>query len=381
METHITTGYAYDDLLVAPGYADFTRDEVELTTQLTREIRLEAPFVSAPMDTVTNSSLAIALAQEGGIGVLHRNMRIHEQAGEVELVKAMGQLVAAAVGVGEGYEERVSALVDAGVDAVCIDTAHGHTKFVIEALTRTKQNHPDLQVIAGSVATYEGAQALINAGADALRVGMGPASICTTRIVSGMGVPQLTAVLETARAGKEARVPIIADGGITQYGDIVKAIAAGASSVMLGGIFAATAEAPGEIVELGQEEVPAQFASIFSSGAETHPFKVYRGMGSVGAMKEGARVNAEDEFHGKSFANKDVLVAEGVEALVPLRGNIKDVCDQAVGGLRSGMFYIGRRTIAELQKGVKFFQLTPASLQESHPHSVVVTNSGRSYQG
>lgn len=372
-------GLSYDDVLLAPGYTDFSRDDVSLSAQLTRKITIEMPLVSTPMDTVTNSAFAIALAKEGGIGILHRNMRVKEQAAEVAVVKKAGQLVGAAVGVGEGYQERVAALVVAGVDVICIDAAHGYTNLMIDAIKHAKKTYPDIEIIGGSVATYDGAKALIDAGADALRVGMGPASICTTRIVSGMGVPQLTAIIETSRAGHEAQVPIIADGGISFLGDMVKALAAGASTVMLGGLFAATEESAGETVEIPRDQVPAQFASILSSGAASYKFKQYRGMGSVGAMKEGARINAEDEFHGKSFKDK-TLVAEGVEGLVPSRGTIKEFCDQAIGGIRSGMFYIGAKTITELQEKAQFLQLTAASLRESHPHDVMVTNAGRSYR-
>lgn len=229
------------------------------------------------------------------------------------------------------------------------------------------------------MATYKGAKALADAGADALRVGMGPASICTTRIVSGMGVPQFTAVLESVRAGDEYGVPAIADGGINYSGDMVKALAAGASTVMMGSLFAATKEAAGDSIELPRAQVPVQFTSILADGAAEYTFKRYRGMGSVGAMKEGAQVSTEDEFHGKSFKDK-VLVAEGVEGLVPLRGTVKDVCDQAIGGICSGMFYIGVKNISELQQKAEFIMLTPASLKESHAHNVVITNPGQSYR-
>jgi len=372
-------GLSYDDVLLTPGYTDFNRDDVSIATRLTKKITLNTPFVSSPMDTVTNSVFAIALAKEGGIGILHRNMRIQEQAAEVGVVKKAGFIVGAAIGVGEGYQERVAALAEAGVDAVCIDSAHGHTNLMIDAIKHTKTAYPTIEVIAGSVATYEGAKALIEAGADALRVGMGPASICTTRIVSGMGIPQITAILDTARAGKEADVPIIADGGLNYFGDIIKALAAGASSVMSGVLFAATTESAGETAVLTREQVPPQFASILSDNMSSYTFKRYRGMGSVGAMQEGARINAEDEFHGKSYKDK-VLVAEGVEGLVPLRGTVKELCDQAIGGIRSGMFYVGAKTIAELQQKAKFIRLTSSSLRESHPHDVIVTNAGESYR-
>lgn len=379
MAKELKLGLSYDDVLLSPGYSDFGRDDVVIESQLTKKITIKTPLISAPMDTVTDSKFAIALAREGGVGILHRNLRISDQAAEVATIKKEGFLAAAAVGVGEGYKERVAALAQAGVDVICLDSAHGYTNLTIDAIKQTKLDYPNIEIIAGSVATYEGAKALIEAGADALRVGMGPASICTTRIVSGMGVPQFTAVLETARAGKEGGVPVIADGGISYSGDVVKALAAGASTVMMGGLFAATSEAAGDTLELPRQQVPARFASILADGAPSYKFKSYRGMGSVGAMKEGADINAEDEFHGKSFKDK-VLVAEGVEGLVPLRGSVKDFCDQVVGGIRSGMFYVGVKTVPELQEKAEFIQLTSASLKESHTHDVVVTNPGDSYR-
>ena len=241
-----------------------------------------------------------------------------------------------------------------------------------------KNAYPQLQIIAGNIATYEGAEALINAGADGLRIGMGPGAICTTRIISGMGVPQITAVMETSRAAKEHGVPVIADGGIKYSGDMVKAFAAGASTVMMGSYFASCEEAPGDVVELPAGQVPRRFQSIFNDKTKTYKFKSYRGMGSIGAMKKGAEIKSEDEFHGKSYKDR-VLVAEGVEGLVPVRGNVKDLVDQAIGGIRSGMYYVGTRNIAELQEKGKFMQITQASLVESHPHDLLVTNGGENY--
>ncbi len=371
-------GLAFDDVLLVPGYADFIRDDVDLAARLTKKVTLKAPFVSAPMDTVTGSGLAIALAQAGGIGILHRNLRIQDQAAEVAKVKAAGQLAGAATGVGEGFKERVAALAEAQADVVCLDAAHGYTAQMIEALKYVKQTYPNIEVIAGNVATYDGAKALAEAGADGLRVGMGPGAICTTRIISGMGVPQFTAVTETVRAAREFDVPVIADGGLKYSGDMVKALAAGASTVMMGSLFAAAAEAPGEVVELRPEQVPARFKSIFRPDATSYRFKQYRGMGSVGAMQDGAKINGEDEFHGKSFKDK-VLVAEGVESLVPIKGSVQQLCDQAVGGIRSGMFYVGARSITQLQEIARFIQITQASLTESHPHDVVITNPGDNY--
>lgn len=375
---NFATGLAFDDVLLVPGYADFVREDVDVSTKLTKNIKLAAPFVSAPMDTVTDSRLAIALAKVGGIGILHRNLRLQAQAEEVSKVKAEGLLVGAAIGVGEGAKERAAALVEAKVDVIVLDSAHGYTNVMIDSIKYLKKTYPNLEVIAGNVATYDGAKALCEAGVDGLRVGMGPGAICTTRVISGMGMPQFTAILETSRAARELGVPVIADGGIKYSGDMIKALAAGASTVMMGSYFAASAESPGDVVEFSTNQLPEQFHDIIRKGVDKYTFKQYRGMGSIGAMEDGAKINAEDEFHGKAFTDK-VLVAEGVESLVPLKGSVKDICEQALGGIRSGMFYVGFTSFPELQEKAQFIQLTQASLVESHPHDVLITNAGKNY--
>ena len=374
--THI--GLSFDDVLLIPGYADFVREDIDISAKLTKKITLQNPFVSSPMDTVTDGAFAVALGKLGGIGIIHRNLTVENQAGEVKKVKKAGCLAGAAIGTSEGYKQRVESLVFSGVDVVCVDSAHGFARHVIDAVKYIKKNFKKVEVIAGNVATYEGAKALIEAGADALRVGMGPGAICTTRIISGMGVPQLTAIKETFRAAKKSHTPVIADGGIRYSGDMVKALAAGASTLMMGSLFASSAEAPGEVVMLGANQVPGRFKSILQKTTKTYAFKSYRGMGSMGAMKEGARISSENEFHGKSFKDK-VLVAEGVESLIPMRGTLKDICEQSIGGIRSGMYYVGAKNIFELQKRAKFIQITSASLQESHPHDVFITNPGENY--
>jgi IMP dehydrogenase len=371
-------GLTFDDVLLLPQLSDFSRGEIDLTTHLTKKITLTSPFVSSPMDTVTESKLAIALAKIGGMGMIHRNLTVPQQADEVAAVKKHKLLVGAAVGASKGVEERVEALVKAGVDVVVIDSAHGFATNVIETLQWIKQTFPKLQVIAGSVATYDGAKALIAAGADGLRVGMGPGAICTTRIISGMGVPQVTAVMETVRAARATSVPVIADGGIKYSGDMVKALAAGASTVMMGSFFASALESPGEVQTLTRSQVPSRFQSILTD-KEEYQFKTYRGMGSIAAMKQGAKVKSEDEFHGKSYYKDRVLVAEGVEGLVPIKGTVKELVDQAVGGIKSGMFYVGSRTINELWEKAQFIQITQASLVESHPHDLLITNPGENY--
>ncbi len=369
----------FDDVLLMPGYSDFSRADISIETKLTRGITLQAPLVSAPMDTVTESELAIALAELGGIGIIHRNLPIEAQAAEVKKVRDRNLLVGAAIGANKGFEERAEALVSAGVSVVVVDSAHGYAKNIIETVQYLKKTYPDLQVIAGNVATHDGAAALIEAGADAIRVGMGPGSICTTRIISGMGVPQLTAILETAKAAENTGVPIIADGGIKYSGDMVKALAAGASTVMMGGFFASTSESPGQKVNLAPEHVPARFKDILKEKKDSYIFKTYRGMGSIGAMSEGARIKSEDEFHGKSYYKDKVLVAEGVEGLVPVRGTVKELVDQAIGGIKSGFYYLGVKNVEELWEKATFIRITQASLTESHPHDLLITNAGKNY--
>ncbi|HSW99212.1 MAG TPA: IMP dehydrogenase [Candidatus Saccharimonadales bacterium] len=366
----------FDDVLLKPRYSGFSREEINLETQLTPRVRLKLPVMSAPMDTVTEGELAIALAKAGGIGIIHRNLTIAEQATEVAKVKALGLPVGAAVGSTSGYEKRVEELVSAGVDVIVVDSAHGHSMKVLTAVAYIK-NHYDVDVIGGNVATAEGAKALITAGADALRVGMGPGAICSTRIVSGMGVPQLTAILDTVKVARHHNVPVIADGGISYSGDVMKALAAGASCVMLGRLFAATQESPGKTVMLKPEEVPARFRNIID-GSEEYCFKEYRGMGSVAAMKKGLEISSEDEFHGKNYKN-DVLVAEGVEGLVPCSGTVANLLAQMGGGVTSGMYYVGAKTIPELWETAEFMQITQASLTESHPHDLFITNPGANY--
>jgi IMP dehydrogenase len=377
MEHNLPLALTFDDVLLRPGYSGFDRKDIKLTTNLTKKIVLQAPLVAAPMDTVAESKLAIALARLGGIGFIHRNLTIEDQAAEVANVKKEGLLVGAAVGSNAGYEERVKQLVDAGVDVLIVDSAHGFSKKVIAATRFIKDNYK-VEVIAGNVATAEGAEALIEAGADGLRVGMGPGAICTTRIISGMGVPQLTALFETAGVGRQHGVPVIADGGIARSGDIIKALAAGASTVMMGRLLAATEEAPGKVVKLKPEHVPSRFQNVLDGSSE-YTFKEYRGMGSIGAMKEGLKISSEDEFHGKDYQG-DVLVAEGVEGLVPCSGSVRQLADQMLGGVFSGMYYVGAKTISELWETAKFMQITQASLGESHPHDLFITNPGDNYK-
>ena len=349
-------GLTYDDVLLLPDASDVVPSEVNTRTQLTRDIYLDIPLISSAMDTVTESAMAIAMARGGGIGIIHRNLAIDEQVTHVKLVKGAGLRVGAAVGVGDDGFERAEALIEVGVDVVVVDTAHGHHRAVLEAIAKIKKNFPKQEVIGGNVATRAGAQALINAGADAVKVGVGPGSICTTRVVAGVGVPQITAIMEAAKACKKADIPLIADGGLQYSGDIAKAIVSGADTVMLGSLLAGCDESPGELVEL-----------------DGRKFKTYRGMGSLGAMQtRGAKKSfSKDRYMQDDVLAEDKLVPEGIEGKVAYRGPVADVVHQLVGGLRSGMGYAGAEDIAALQKRGRLIQITAAGLQESHPHDVL----------
>ena len=478
----------FDDVLLVPAFSQVLPKDVNLSTQFTRNIRLNLPLVSAAMDTVTEARLAIAIAQEGGIGIVHKNLTAQEQAAQVAKVKryesgvlrdpvvitpehtvlqvmqlsdelgisgfpvidggkvlgivtgrdlrfetrydvkvreimtprerlitvnegasaaeakallnkhklerlliiddadrlkglitvkditkqtnfpnaardADGRLrVGAALGVGEGTEERVEALVKAGVDALVVDTAHGHSKGVIERVRWVKQNYPHVDVIGGNIATGAAAKALAEAGADGVKVGIGPGSICTTRIVAGVGVPQITAIDNVATALQGSGVPLIADGGVRYSGDIAKAIAAGASSVMMGGMFAGTEEAPGEIV-------------LFQGRS----YKSYRGMGSIGAMQQGS---ADRYFQESSTGNPnaDKLVPEGIEGRVPYKGSVVSILFQMAGGLRASMGYCGCATIEDMRSTAEFVQITAAGIRESHVHDVQITKEAPNYR-
>jgi len=490
------TGLTYDDVLLLPGQSDVIPSEVDTSTRLTRGIRIASPLLSAAMDTVTEAPMAIAMARQGGIGVLHRNLSIEDQAHQVQIVKrsesgmisdpvtvgpeatlaeldalcgkyrvsglpvvdedrtllgiitnrdlrfvdpgefesrkvreAMtpmplitgregisnddaaellgrhkveklplvddggrltglitvkdfvktekypratkdehGRLrVAAAVGFFGDAWERALALVEAGVDALVVDTAHGHAQAMIDMIRRLKSDPATshVQVIGGNVATREGAQALVDAGVDAVKVGVGPGSICTTRVVAGVGVPQITAVHEAYKAAGPAGVPVIADGGLQYSGDIAKALVAGAESVMLGSLFAGCAEAPGDLVLVGGKQ-----------------YKSYRGMGSMGAMASRGRVSySKDRYFQSDAPSDDDIIPEGIEGRVPFKGSLHDVARQLVGGLGQSMFYVGARTIDELRSKGQFVRITPAGLKESHPHDIQMTVAAPNYGG
>ena len=495
-EKFAALGLTYDDVLLLPGHSDLAPADIDTTTRLTREITLRAPLVSAAMDTVTESRMAIAMARQGGLGVLHRNLSIEDQAYQVDLVKrtqtgiisnpvtigpdatleeldricgefrvsglpvvdidntllgiitnrdlrftpvaewvstkvdemmtrmplitgpvgisredatlllrkhkrerlplvdgegrlaglitvkdfvkneqfphtsqdADGRLmVGAAVGYFGDAWQRATTLVEAGVDVIVADTAHGHVRLLLDMVSRLKTDPATqhVQVIGGNVATREGAQAFVDAGADAVKVGFGPGSICTTRVVTGCGVPQITAVYEASLACKPAGVPVIADGGMKYSGEIAKAIVAGADSVMVGSLLAGCEESPGEVV--------------FVNGKQ---FKSYRGMGSLGAMSSrGKKSYSKDRYFQAEVTSDDQIVPEGIEGQVAFRGPLAAVAHQLMGGLSQSMFYVGARTIPELQEKGRFVRITSASLKESHPHGVQMTVEAPNYSG
>ena len=481
----IFEGLTFDDVLLIPDRSDVLPSQTDTSTLFTRNIRLQIPLCSAAMDTVTEAALAIALAQQGGIGVIHKNMSIERQAEEVDKVKRsesgmivdpvtirpdrpvrealqvmerfhisgvpvvdeaghlvgiitnrdlrfetrfdipvaevmtkqplvtvpvgttleqakavlqkhriekllvvdedkvikglitvkdiqkaikyptaakdnLGRLrVAAAIGATGDYRERADELVKARVDCLVIDTAHGHSSRVIDAVRDIKKRHAETDLIAGNVGTTAGAQELIDAGVDAIKVGIGPGSICTTRVVTGAGVPQITAISHCVKAAREKNIPVISDGGVKFSGDVAKAIAAGADVVMIGSLFAGTEEAPGEVI-------------LFQGRS----FKTYRGMGSLGAMREGSR----DRYAQDKIESESKLVPEGIEGRVPYKGTLADMVTQLVGGLRSGMGYTGCHTIREFQEKTRFLRITSAGLKESHVHDVIITKEAPNYR-
>lgn len=361
----------FDDVLLVPQYSEITPDMADVSTKLTNTFKMNVPFLSAAMDTVSEHKLVTALALAGGLGVIHKNMSIADQAKEVEMVKnyefdneknkrvlidKKGRLcVGAAIGVTADMMDRVHALMDAGVDVFVLDSAHGDSKNIINAIKNLRLEYPSMELIAGNVATYEGALDLMKAGASAVKVGMGPGSICTTRIIAGIGVPQLQAVMDCARASKEMNVPIIADGGIKYSGDVVKALAAGANTVMLGGLFATCEEAPGDIFE--------------SNGKK---YRTYRGMGSIEAMAKGSTDRYFQTGHKK-------FVAEGVQGIVEVKTTVEELVFQLIGGLKAGMGYCGSKDIPTLQEKGTFIKITNNALLESHPHDISIDKGEPNY--
>lgn len=369
---NIPVGLTYDDLLLIPQKSEVVPAEVSTQAYLTPKIRLNVPVVSAAMDTVTEHEMAIALARVGGIGMIHKNMSIERQAEEVALVKKasaegfanaakdnQGRLLCgAAVGVGANTMERVAALLQSGVDVITVDSAHGHSANILKVVAQIRAQYPDLQLIAGNIVTKEAAEDLIKAGANAVKVGIGPGSICTTRVVSGVGMPQASAVDEVASFCKGKGVCVIADGGLKYSGDIVKALALGADTVMLGSLLAGCLESPGEVKEVNGKK-----------------FKTYVGMGSLAAMKRGSA----DRYFQKTTTAVEKLVPEGIEARVAYSGTVEENVYQLVGGLRSGMGYCGAKDLMALCENAHFVRITNAGLRESHPHDVDMTVAAPNY--
>lgn len=371
-------GITFDDVLLIPAESHVLPNEVDLSTQLAPNLKLNIPLISAGMDTVTEGRMAAAMAKMGGLGVVHKNLSIQAQADEVRLAKntpvtaedtyaAVDKdgklLVAAAVGVTSNTFERAEALFEAGADAIVIDTAHGHSAGVLRKIKEIRDHFPHNTLIAGNVATAEGTRALFEAGVDVVKVGIGPGSICTTRVVAGVGVPQLTAIYDAADVAREFGKPIIADGGIKYSGDVVKALAAGGNAVMLGSMLSGTEEAPGDVQQ----------------GADGRLVKSYRGMGSVGAMSQ--QHGSSDRYFqgGVNEANK--LVPEGIEAVVSYKGTVSNVVYQILGGLRSGMGYCGAENIDKLIETAQFVRISNAGLRESHPHDVMMSKAAPNYGG
>lgn len=371
-------GITFDDVLLIPAESHVLPNEVDLTTELAPNLKLNIPLISAGMDTVTEGKMAAAMAKMGGLGVIHKNLSIEAQADEVRLVKntevtaedkhaatdAQGRLLAAAaVGVTSDTFERAEALLNAGADAIVIDTAHGHSAGVLRKIKEIRDHFPKATLIAGNVATGEGTRALFEHGVDIVKVGIGPGSICTTRVVAGVGVPQLTAIYDSAEVAREFGKPIIADGGIKYSGDVVKALAAGGNAVMLGSMLSGTEEAPGDVQQ----------------GSDGRLVKSYRGMGSVGAMAQ--QHGSSDRYFqgGVNEANK--LVPEGIEAVVSYKGTVNNVVYQILGGLRSGMGYCGAENIQKLIDTAQFVRISNAGLRESHPHDVTMSKVAPNYGG
>ena len=353
----IKEALTFDDVLLLPRFSEILPSDTNITVNLTKNIKLKTPFLSSAMDTVTESMMAIAIAKSGGIGIIHRNLNIKKQSKEVGRVKKKNLLVGAAIGTNTEDIIRAKSLVDSGVDLIVIDTAHGHSKKVLNILKNIKKNK--IPICVGNIATAEAAKKLYNSGADIIKVGIGPGSICTTRMVAGIGVPQITAIMEVHKALKGKKVKIISDGGIKFSGDIAKAIAAGADAIMMGSIFAGTHESPGK-----KFKIKNKF------------YKQYRGMGSIGAMSAGS----SNRYFQKNYKDKSKFVPEGVDGRVEYKGNVSKIIYQLKGGLRSSMGYIGAKNLNDIKKNAKFIKITKAGFYESMVHSVEMIEPTLNYK-
>ena len=358
MET-IKEALTFDDVLLLPKYSNILPANTDITLKLTKKILLKVPFLTSAMDTVTESKMAIAIAKEGGMGIIHRNLNIKNQSNEVKKVKKHKLLVGAAIGTNKEDLDRARSIISNGVDLIVIDTAHGHSEKVLKTLSKIKKITKNIPVCVGNIATGEAAKKLYNAGADIIKVGIGPGSICTTRMVAGIGVPQISAVIDVKKTLNKKNVKIISDGGIKFSGDIAKALAAGADAIMMGSIFAGTEESPGKKFKI-----------------KGKIYKQYRGMGSIGAMSAGSA----NRYFQKNFKDKSKFVPEGVESRVEYKGKVTKIIYQLQGGLRSSMGYIGAKNLKEINKKAKFVKITKAGFYESMVHSVEMTQKTINYK-
>ena len=355
----IKEALTFDDVLLIPKFSSTLPTETNLSINLAKNLKLKIPFLSSAMDTVTESKMAIAIAHQGGLGVIHRNLSINSQIKEVKKVKNKKLLVGAAVGTSEEDILRAKSILDAGLDLLVIDTAHGHSLKVINTLKKIRKFSNKIPICVGNIATGEAAVKLYNEGADILKVGIGPGSICTTRMIAGIGVPQITAIRNVKKSMKSKKIKIISDGGIKFSGDLVKAIAAGADAIMMGSIFAGTEESPGKKFKY-----------------KNKLYKSYRGMGSIGAMSAGS----SNRYFQKNYKDKSKFVPEGVEARVLYKGSVEKIIYQLQGGLRSSMGYIGAKKIEEIYKKGKFIKITKAGFYESMVHSVEAIKEETNYK-
>jgi len=355
----IKESLTFDDVLLLPQFSKILPSDTNIKLQLTKKINLKVPFLSSAMDTVTESKMAIAIAKEGGIGIIHRNLNIKDQTKEIIKVKKKKLFVGAAVGTTNEDEDRAKSLINNGCDLIVIDTAHGHSEKVLNTLLKLKKINNKIPICVGNIATGEAAKKLYNSGADIIKVGIGPGSICTTRMVSGIGVPQISAIMNVKKALKNKKIKIISDGGIKFSGDIAKALAAGADAIMMGSIFAGTEESPGK-----KFKINGKF------------YKQYRGMGSIGAMSSGSA----NRYFQRNFKDKSKYVPEGVEGRVEYKGNVSKIIYQLQGGLRSSMGYIGASDLNQIKKNAKFIKITKAGFYESMVHSVEMTQKTINYK-
>tara|TARA_B100001057_G_scaffold81536_1_gene77022 strand:- start:612 stop:1691 length:1080 start_codon:yes stop_codon:yes gene_type:complete len=355
----IKEALTFDDVLLLPQYSSIVPSNTNINVNLSNKINLKIPFISSAMDTVTESKMAIAMAQNGGIGIIHRNLEIKKQCNEIKKVKKTRLIVGAAIGTSQTELNRAKNLIDSGSDMIVIDTAHGHSSNVLKILNKIKKFSNKTTICVGNIATGDAAKLLYNSGADILKVGIGPGSICTTRMVAGIGVPQITALLNVKKAMEKKKIKIISDGGIKFSGDIIKAIAAGADAIMMGSIFAGTTESPGKIFKI-----------------KNRLYKLYRGMGSIGAMSSGS----SERYFQKNYKDKSKFVPEGVESRVLYKGKISKIIYQLQGGLRSSMGYIGAQKLKEVSKKSKFIKITKAGFYESMVHSVETIKSTTNYK-